>query len=468
MRRLTDRALLLAVLASCVSARATDVTPPDPTTYAMIGDASPSLDPSLRLGGAWWKALGSTALNDVIAEALKQNPTLEMAQARIDQARAEEARIDGARLPQIDANAGVLRNRINFASFGFTQFPNPTITNYSVGATVAYDLDIFGSLRRRRDAARANTRAEAHRADAAYLTVTGQIAYQAVVVATIRERIEAARAIIADDQSLIDLQQAAIDAGGQPPSSSVSRSAQLRLDEANLRPLERALAQARHGLSQLVGRTPAQWAAPEFRLADFQAPASPADLPSGFIRRRPDIAAAEDDLKAALAQTAAAKADLYPAIRLFAGIQETALEPEHLFSWGSTGWNTGANALAPLFHGGSLKAAVRGQQARATQAAARYREAVLAGFVQTADVLSDLAQDDQRLADLAASKKAAESMLSDAQAALEIGGGSRLDVALAQRRLDMARLDYAGALGARLADIVDLYAVSATEWRDRN
>jgi NodT family efflux transporter outer membrane factor (OMF) lipoprotein len=468
MWRLIDRAVLLACLAASGAAVAADPTPPDPTTYAMAGDAAPTLDPSQRVGGAWWKALGSPALNDVIAQALKQNPTLEAARARIDEAKAEEARIAGARLPQVDANAGILRNRINFASFGFTQFPNPTITNYSIGGTVAYDLDIFGSLRRRHEAARANTRAETHRADAAYLTVTGQIAYQAVVIATIRERVESAKAIIADDQALIDLQQAAIAAGGEAPSSSVSRTAQLRMDEANLRPLERALAQARHGLSELVGLPPAQWTAPEFALSEFQAPASPADLPSGFIRRRPDIAAAEDDLKAALSQTAAAKADLYPAIRLFAGIQETALEPENLFTWSSTGWSTGANALAPLFHGGSLKAALRGQQARATQAAARYREAVLAGFVQTADVLSDLAQDDQRLADLAASKKAAESMLNDAQAALDIGGGSRLDVAQAQRRLDMARMDYAGALGARLADIVDLYAVSATEWRDRN
>jgi NodT family efflux transporter outer membrane factor (OMF) lipoprotein len=459
-----------AALAACTTVGPNFHRPAAPTVagYAMNGDASPAgvrLAADAQAAGPWWRSLGSAQLDAVMADALAGNQTLAQADATLEKARADVAAARGAKAPQVDANAGAQRERINTQAFGFTGFPSPTINLYSIGATVSYDLDLFGGERRRVESAQALADAQARRADAAYLTLTGNVAAQAVKIAGLRAEIAAVARILADDQQTIDIVHKAVALGGAAPSATVSGEAQLAQDQALAPPLEQQLAQARHALALLVGRSPGEWTAPDFAFDSFSPPAEiPISLPSALVHQRPDILAAEADLHAATADIGVATANLYPDIRLEAGLTQEALSPLTLFSFNSTAWNAGVGLTAPLFHGGTLRAKQRAAQAQARASLAQYRQTVLSAFVQVADVLTALAEDDARLTDLDRAQAAASANLDNARTAYRLGGGALLPVIDAQRQLARARLNRVETAGQRLIDLVMLYAATANDW----
>jgi NodT family efflux transporter outer membrane factor (OMF) lipoprotein len=471
-RRAAPALAAAALLAGCTTVGPNFERPAAPTApgYAMAGDrqsAVASLTPDRRTAGAWWKALGDPALDEVMTLALANNQTVAEADANLGRARAQVSSAQGGLKPQADLTANAERERINVQAFGFAGFPNPTINLYSIGGAVSYDLDLFGGGRRRVESATARAEAEARRADAAYLTLTGNVALQALRIATLRSQIAAAEAIIADDQQNIDIVRKAEAAGGEAPSASTGGKTQLAQDQALLPPLNQQLAEARHALAALVGKAPAEWAAPDFDLAAFARPAEiPVSLPSALVRRRPDIVAAEADLHQATADIGVATARLYPDIKLSANLMQSAITPGALFSFDSTGGAIAAGLTAPIFDGGTRRADRRAAQAAAQASLARYRQTVLTAFVQVSDVMSALANDQDRIAALGQAEATAQANLRDVRAAYSLGGIALLPVVDAQRQLNQARRNRIEAEGQRMADIVKLYTATAADWRE--
>lgn len=437
--------------------------------YAMAGDpVAPgvTLSPDARSAGPWWEAFGSPELNAVVRQALADSPTLAEATATLQRAQAQAAAAAGAQLPQVDANASAQRERINIAAFGFPGFANPTLSLYSIGASVNYDLDLFGGRRRQTEEAHARAEAEGHRADAAYLSLSGNVAIQAMRIASLRAQLGAVQAVIDDDQKVIDLVRRAERAGGEAPSAIVSGQAQLAEDEALLPPLQRDLEAARHQLALLVGKSPADWTAPDFDLAKMTAPASiPISLPSTLVRSRPDILAAEAELHQTTAAIGVAIADMYPDVRLAPAYTQTTLNTESLFNYSASGWNIGPTVTLPIFHGGALKANRRAAEADARASMARYQQTVLRAFVQVSDVLSALGSDQASIEALTRAVTASEHRARDAQTAYSLGGGTLLEVTDAQRQLSRSRRALVQMQGQMYADLVQLYAVTATDWR---
>jgi len=474
---LLNRALLLVVvcaLAGCKTVGPNFRAPDAPqgaaaAGYAMAGDpmaAGERLDPDARIAGPWWQAFGSPQLDQTVRQALADSPTIAEANATLERYQAEARAARGAELPQVDATAGAQRERINTQAFGFTGFPSPTISLYSIGAMVTYDLDLFGGKRRATEEAQAKAEAAARQADAAYLTLTGNVAQQAMRVAGLRAQIAAIEAVVADDQRTIDMVRKAERAGGQAPSASTSATAQLAEDQALLPPLERQLAAARHQLALLSGKSPAEWAAPDFELAGFTVPGEiPVSLPSTLIRRRPDILAAEAELHAATAAVGVAVANQYPDIKLSANLTQSAIKPEKLFDYSASGWNVLAGLSAPIFHGGALRAQRKAAEADARASLARYQQTVLRAFTQVSDVLAALATDQQQIEALTAAQASAEARVRDEQNAYRLGGAPLIDVVDAQRQLSRARRAVAEVQGQKLADMVQLYAATAADWR---
>ncbi len=463
--------LLALALGACTTVGPNFVRPAAPTApgYAMAGDrpaAAAVLSPQTRAAGPWWRAMGSDQLDAVMVQALAGNPSLAQADASLARAREAARSVAGSLAPQFDASAGAQRERINTEAFGISGFPSPTITLYSIGPSVSYDLDLFGGGRRRREEAIARAEGVGRQADAAYLALTGQVAMDAVKIADARARISAVDAIVADDEENLAIVHRAEAAGGEPPSASNVGEAQLDADRALRPPLAQQLEAARHDLAALVGRSPGEWIAPDFDLQDFKPPATiPVSLPSQLVRKRPDILAAEADLHADTAAIGVATADLYPDIRLTASLTQEAISPDKLFSFASTAYSFGPSLTTPLLHGGSLRANQRGAQDQARSSLARYRQTVLSAFVQVADVLSALAWDDERIAALDQADRTAGAALTDARNAYKLGGGALLAVTTAQRQRVSAQLDLADARAQRLQDIVQLFAATASDWR---
>jgi NodT family efflux transporter outer membrane factor (OMF) lipoprotein len=255
-------------------------------------------------------------------------------------------------------------------------------------------------------------------------------------------------------------------AGGEAPSATTSATAQLAEDEALVPPLQRELDAARHQLALLAGKSPAEWAPPDFELSRLSPPGEvPLSLPSTLVRRRPDILAAEAELHAATAAIGVAVANQYPDIRLSASLTQSAVKPENLFDYSASGWSLLSGLTAPVFHGGALKAERQAAEAEARAALARYQQTVLRAFVQVSDALAALGTDDAHLAALNRSAAAARSRVSDAEAAYRLGGGPLLQVVDAQRQLSRARRALAQAQAQRFSDLVELYAATAADWR---
>ena len=162
--------VLAAGLSGCAAVGPNFKRPAAPATagYAMAGEQGPAEQHAV-IGGQvaqdWWSAFHSPELDGVMRQALADNPDIQATDATLLAARASFAAAHGARLPQADINAGVERERFNFATFGLdtSAFPgiqnNPELSIYSIGASVGYALDVFGGLRRNEEAAAA--RAEA-------------------------------------------------------------------------------------------------------------------------------------------------------------------------------------------------------------------------------------------------------------------------------------------------------------------
>jgi NodT family efflux transporter outer membrane factor (OMF) lipoprotein len=480
--RLTAAASLLA-LGACASVGPNFKRPAPPTGAAAAGYAMPNdvaapaavqLSPETRSAGPWWQAFGSPELDATVRQALADSPTLAEATATLQRARAEAAAAAGQQLPQLDANAGVQRERINITAFGFTgaavpglSIGNPTITLWSIGAAVNYDLDIFGGRRRATEQARAAAEAEAQRAEAAYLTLTGNVALQAMRIASDRAEIATVQAVIAEDKRTLELVHNATQAGGEAPSAIRTGEAQLAEDEALLPPLLRDLDAARHQLALLTGKAPADWKAPEFDLDRLTAPATiPVSLPSELVRRRPDILAAEADLHAATAAVGVAVANLYPDVRLSPNLTQSAVEARHLFNTSlASGWAIGPTVNVPIFHGGTLRAQRRAAEADARAALDRYEETVLRAFTQVADVLSALGTDDQSIAALQRAVTASEANVRNTETAYNLGGVTLLQVIDARRQLSRTHRSLVQMQGQRFSDLVQLYTATAADWR---
>ena len=459
-----------------------DFVRPEPdaaTGYVMAGVTPPptvSLSPEVRTGGPWWRALGSPALDEVMSLALADSPSVAEARARLERYQAAEREVTGERQPEVEATASAQRQKFNPASFGFkgsgaaspiSEFGRArTFELFSLGGRVSYDLDLFGGGRRRVEEAGARVEQAAHEADAAYLALTANVAWQAVRIAGLKGEIAALESIVADDRTLLDLAHKAFAIGGIPQLTVTQVEAQLAEDEALIPALRRQHDAARHQLALLVGKPPSAWAAPAFELAQLTAPAAtPVSLPSALVRRRPDILAAEAELHAATAAIGAARADQYPNIRLSANGALSAIKPEDVISSDATSWTLLGGLTAPLFDGGARKARTSQAEAAAREALARYRLTVLRAFVEVSDAMAALEADRQRVDALtravALSGKSADVTLDAAR----LGARTAGDVLQSRRELDRDRRDLAQAQAQRLGDLVSLYAASAADWR---
>jgi NodT family efflux transporter outer membrane factor (OMF) lipoprotein len=444
---------------------------PTQTAYGQGGDLPPTADVALgaSTAGPWWTVFGSPQLDSTMALALKDNPTLEVADADLAEARAATSVARGGLYPEVDANAGVQRERINFASFGFSGFPgipnNPEFSLYSVGLTASYALPTTGGVRRQVESAAARAEAVRHQGDAATLALTGQVASAAADIAAYRALIAVEEAIQIDDRNTLELARKAFQAGGAPQGQRVNAQSQLAEDAARLPPLRQQLALARHQLAVLVGKAPADWTPPDFDLAAFKSPAQiPVALPSALVRKRPDILEAEAQLHAATADIGVATARLYPNITLTGALTQSALQPGSVFNFPATAYDIGLGLTQPIFDGGRLRAERKETLAARRAAAATYQMTVVRAFGQVADLLQALGHDDEAIAAETRAVNAAAANLKLARLGYSDGGFALLPVIDAERGYNMARRSLVEAQAQRYLDMIQLFIATAADW----
>jgi NodT family efflux transporter outer membrane factor (OMF) lipoprotein len=435
---------------------------PPVTNYVAKGDAGPPSDQRLIIGkevtADWWTAFHSTALNDVISQALAGNQTTESARARVAEAKEEVNAAEGALLPQLSFGATAGRQRYGKETFGPADISIPPFTYYVVGPSVDFPLDLFGGQRRTVEEKQAYVDYQQYELEAAYESLTAHVTAEALDLAAARAQVQIVDAIVSNDQRNIDLVQAAIVAGSGTQVQLETARSQLASDRTVLPDLVQQEAVARHAMAILIGKPPAEWAPPDFALTEFTLPSAiPLAVPSDLVHRRPDIRAAEAQLHVASAAIGVATANLYPKIDLTGTITQQALTPGGLFLAANNAWSIAAGLTQPVFDGGRLSAERRAAVHNYQATLATYRETVLTAFGEVSDALQSLSNDATRLRDEMAASDAAARSLDLARRSYQAGNASILDVIDAQRRYSAAQLGLARATAQRLTDTARLY-----------
>jgi NodT family efflux transporter outer membrane factor (OMF) lipoprotein len=392
------------------------------------------------------------------------------ARATLAQAQQATVQAGGALYPQVDFGAGYSRQEFSFAQFG-SPVKTPPFNLFALGPTVSYALDPFGGNRRRVEQEGALAEYAGYQLDAAYLTLTGNAVTQALNIASAREQVKAVEQIIADDEENLRLVQSALNGGEGTQLDVQTQMSQLQADRTLLPPIHQQISVARHALSILLGKLPAEWVPPDFDLSDFTLPSElPLTLPSDLVRQRPDIVASEAQLHSASAAIGVATAQLYPNIDLSASFTQAALHTSSLFNGASSIWAIGAQLAAPIFHGGALRAQKRGAVDAFDAALANYKQTVLTGFGQVADVMQALAHDAQSLEEQRRALQSAEASLRLTRETHQVGNVGALQVLESQRLIEQARLGYVRAKAQRYLDTVQFLTAMGGgwwNWKDR-
>ena len=224
--------------------------------------------------------------------------------------------------------------------------------------------------------------------------------------------------------------------------------------EASIPPLDLQLDTIDNQLAVLMGLSPAEARVPALSLAQLQLPADlPLAVPSGLVRQRPDIRAAEALLHEAGANVGVATANQYPQIVLTGSGGGLGTR----FDSGGSVWNVGASLAAPIFNGGALAAEKRAAVEAYDEAAAVYRQTVLLSFGQVADALNAIERDAESLRARTAAAGESDGALRDRGSRYQAGGISQLSLLDAQRQQLQTALDRSNAAASRFTDSATLF-----------
>ncbi len=413
----------------------------------------------------WWTLFHSDALDQLIRQALQENPSVVIAQARLREARENRAAQFGSFFPSVDAGASVSRQRVSGAALGQSGADSTTFSLLNASIGVSYTLDIFGGLRRQLEALDALVEYQSYQLEGAYLILTSNIVTSAMLEASLRKQARATREIIDFQTQQLKLIKERYNLGAVALADVLAQQSQLAQTEAVLPVLEKNLSLVRHQLAVLVGKAPGEIDLPEFDLETMSLPQElPISLPSTLVRQRPDIKAAEAVLHQASAQVGVATANLYPKVTLSGSYGVVSNSLGDLFNGQSIIWNIGAGLLQPVFRGGTLRAQRRAAVAVYDQTLAQYRLTILQSFQNVADALRSLEIDAVALDAQVKAEQAARESLELTRKQYELGAVSYPFLLNAQQQYQAAYINLVQAQSARFADTTALFVALGGGW----
>src|SRR6516165_8088157 len=364
----------------------------------------------LDIPGQWWTLFHSSALNTLIEEALKNNPTLPAAEAALRQAWEHVYAQQGAFFPTIAASFSPSRNKTATGALSpASSSGSPFYSLYTGQVTVSYMPDVFGGTRREVESLAATAEFQRFQLEAAYLTLTSNVVAAAVQEASLRGQIAATEEIIKIQTGSLDILRKQLELGQVAGADVAAVEATLAQAQATLPPLQKQLAVQRDLLTALIGRFPSQQPAEKFELTSLQLPQElPVSVPSNLVEQRPDIQSAEAQVHAASALIGVALAARLPQFTLTGNAGATANQISQLFiTPGTAFWTWAGNVAQTVFDAGTLLHRERAAAAVFDQAAEMYRGTVITAFQNVADTLHALQSDAETVKAAYAAERAA-------------------------------------------------------------
>ncbi|MCX5619089.1 efflux transporter outer membrane subunit [Bombella pollinis] len=485
LRACSTLALLAVGLGGCiVGPSPKDIPPlPDKTDYTKkpitqtAGGNNAAKDSLLRrqhftagadVAGKWWEAFQNPQLNQLIEQALANSPTLKAQQAGL-KAAWEQRRVEGASLyPSVSAQFLPTRNKTSKA---LSPVPNNNEWLYNLHTAqlnIGYVPDLWGGSRLAIRNAKAQADIQRFQLEATTLTLISNLVNTAITEAGLRAQIRAKEMLIAQQTAMLTINGNQVGLGDQSRQSHLLLRDSLAQLQADLPPLQTQLAQTRDQLATLAGLTP-NADLPTFELKDFTLPEElPLSLPAQLILQRPDVAAAQAQIRSAGAQLGIAIANRLPNVQLSALPGEAVNSMSQLFKPGMGNWMLAATVTQPIFQGGSLLHAQREAKANYTQAKEYYQAAILSAVGDVADSLHAVDLDSKTLMADQSGLEAATQALRIAETQHRLGDNSKIDLAQARMEVAQDELSVAQDKVTRLSDTVGLFQSLGGGWWNRN
>src|ERR1700733_1115836 len=408
----------------------------------------------------WWQVFQDPKLQELIRTALKQNYDLQIATERINAARSELAITRSNLFPQIQGNANFVGGK---ESTSQSKFNFLTLT-----ADAAFQVDLFGRLRRATEASRAQLLATEDARQTVILTLVSDVASDYFTLLQLDLELQITRNTVTTQEDSVKLTSFRLDHGVATKLDVLQSQQVLDTANATIPDIERQIGQEEAAISILLGNYPQ--GVPRGRPLEGQTlpPEVPPGVPSSLLERRPDIREAEQMLVATNAQIGVAKAEFFPQISLTGSGGGTFGRSSAFSSLMSSQigiWSYGAQVSQPIFTGGALRGNLHLAESQHQQALIAYKEAIQHAFGDVSDALIGYqkshevrVRQEQTVRDLAESVRLS---------IMRYRGGTTtyLEVLDGQRSLFSAELTLAQARGTEYQNLVQLYSALGGGWQ---
>jgi NodT family efflux transporter outer membrane factor (OMF) lipoprotein len=420
----------------------------------------------------WWKSFNDPQFDRLVHQAIQANLDLQLAAARVAEARAARGVAKSELFPTVEATAAASRNRQRVIApsagpKGSAQIVPIEFNNFQGGFDAAWEVDVFGRIRRGLQAASADATAAAEARRAVLVAVLGELGRSYAELRGFQLRLDIANKNILIQQDTLNLTQARAKAGLATELDVVRAAAQLETTRSAVPTLQSGVDTSIHRISVLLGKEPGALRAELLPGAPVPVtpPEVPVGLPSELLERRPDIRQAEAQIVAATARVGEAKAEFFPRFLLLgtAGRQASQL---HDVTLGMGNFFAAGPAVSlPIFTGGRIRSQVQVQDARLQQSVITYRSTILTALEETENALVAYAEEQVRREHLETAVKSNEESVQLSSELYKAGLTDFLSVLDAQRELYADEDLLAQSRTAQTVNLIALYKALGGGWQ---
>lgn len=415
----------------------------------------------------WWDVFQDPQLQELIRISLEENKDLKIAVERIEEARAFYGFQKADLYPHVDGNASIAGQEATHD--GVVKIPENVDTSkpiYTLNASVFWELDFFGRIRRATEAERAIMLSTEQGMRFTVISLVASVAQAYMELRDLDLRLQISRDTLKSRADYVDLAKLRFEGGLTSELDYRQAEAEYHRTEAIVQDFERQVSNKENEISVLLGRNPGSIVRGTGLEEQPLPPQVPAGLPSTLLERRPDILEAEQLLVSSNARIGEAKALLFPNITLtgFFGWETT--EFSNLVTSPAKTWSIGLNLLQPIFNAGKNKRNVEIQESRNRQQLYAYESTILQAFREVEDSLTDYQKFGEQRVSQAARVEANRRVLELAEVRYRGGVSNYLEVLDAQRSLFDSQLDSVVAVRDELVALIRFYKALGGGWTE--
>jgi multidrug efflux system outer membrane protein len=414
----------------------------------------------------WWDVVKDPQLQAFVREAIANNLDLRTATARVAEARAQYGIARSFLFPQVGVSAGYDAQQASRLSEPTQALPyKKTYQNYSAGFPVSWEIDLFGRIRREKEAAFAAYLATEEGRRAAVITLVADVASTYLFLRELDLQLDVAKRTVTTNEETVRFYETRLK-GGVSNRLEVDRAVANRARTAVVIPqIEQQIAVAENALCLLLGRPPGPIERGEALTDQHVPPGVPAGLPAALLERRPDVLAAEEQLVASNANVGAAKALFFPTISITGILGTVSSEFSNLLKADANVWQVSPSLFAPIFQGGRIRRNYDAAKARYEQALAQYQKAALNSYREVANALVSVKKLGEARLELEDGVEALTDAAALARSRYDTGLANYLEILTADQQLFDQELQLAQVRGEEMRSFVELYRALGGGWQ---